>query len=509
MSEPVQLPVTAALLSAGGDERIAVAVDTGVNAYGCRPYPDASLLDFGSSTASVISADGFECAERLRIRLADALVSVPAAVVYRQEMAQVREQLLRLCALRDDTGVIFSPSGTDVHAIAGLYAGSGAPQPARIVMIETNETGRGVAAALEGRRWANRAAASAAELVQIAVRTPDGQPRAMTAIDADVDRAVSDAIGQHRRVLLVVIDQSKTGLIAPSLATVLALRQRFSTRLDILVDACQFRIAPATLRAYLDLDFMVAITGSKFLAGPSFSAALLMSPSQAHCLAARPFPSALASAALQADWPVAWPGVERLPDAANFGLLLRWTVALHELREFAALPDAFILRFIDDFAGAIRQRLADDADFEPLPTPALDRLALPSVNAWDAKPTIFPFLICHNDAARTWLNAAETRKIYQQLPVELFGVSLADTALAAMRCRFGQPVGCGRRDGVDISALRICLSARLIARAAAEGDNGAAVIAAALRALDKAALLARMLTAPCRSDHERNGCVAR
>ena len=58
------------------------------------------------------------------------------------------------------------------------------------------------------------------------------------------------------------------------------------------------------------------------------------------------------------------------------------------------------------------------------------------------------------------------------------------------RYQLGQPVSCGKRDGVPVSALRICASARLIVEATTGGGEKAArVIGKALAALDKAALL--------------------
>jgi hypothetical protein len=35
-----------------------------------------------------------------------------------------------------------------------------------------------------------------------------------------------------------------------------------------------------------------------------------------------------------------------------------------------------------------------------------------------------------------------------------------------MPCQIGQPVACGEIDGVEVSALRFCLSSRIIAQAA-------------------------------------------
>jgi hypothetical protein len=70
----------------------------------------------------------------------------------------------------------------------------------------------------------------------------------------------------------VIGDVTKTGLIAPGLGTVFRLKARYGDRLWIMVDACQLRISPETIRAYLARGMMVAITGSKFMEG-RFSAA--------------------------------------------------------------------------------------------------------------------------------------------------------------------------------------------------------------------------------------------
>jgi len=58
-----------------------------------------------------------------------------------------------------------------------------------------------------------------------------------------------------------------------------------------------------------------------------------------------------------------------------------------------------------------------------------------------------------------------------------------------MRCQIGQPVACGKRGGIEVSALRLCISTRLVVKAVADGDKGVTVIADALAVLDKAALL--------------------
>lgn len=482
------LPPTEQCLTAGGDARIALDAVSGLNSYGCRPFPDPEILTYGSSTASIISTAGYHCANRLRNRLLAAVNTASHSAVYSREIERIRTELLQLCELPETTDMIFSPSGTDVHTIAAQYAGSGEAIPPRIVMIETNETGKGVAAALNGTGFAEKPVSRTPDVVPVLVRLSNGAPRPQIDIDKDVETLVSEAVASDRRVLLILIDQSKTGLIAPSLNCVLALHQRFQNKIDVLVDACQFRVAPPTLRAYLEQGFMIALTGSKFLTAPSFSGALLVPPKIVQRLQSRPS-SATSNKAMMSK------NNGQIP---NFGLLLRWEVALQELRTFRSVPQATVTVFFQDFASAIRQRLDRDPLLESLPVPQLDRRPLTDSNSWDHLQTIFPFLLYHADAGRTPLSAEEALHVYRQLPVNLnenhtFNAGHSDFALAAMRCQIGQPVACGTRNGVAVSALRLCLSTRLVVRAVADGDKGAAVIAAALAVLDKTALLIRSL----------------
>jgi predicted RNA methylase len=297
----------------------------------------------------------------------------------------------------------------------------------------------------------------------------------------------------------VLVDVSKTGLIAPSTACVTRLQRQLPETLDVLVDACQFRIAPATLRAYLEQDFMVALTGSKFITGPTFSGALLIPSAVSLRLRARPFPRALEAYSTKGDWPQDWDTAGCLDNVANFGLLLRWEAALEELRAFRSVPEAEVTRFLQAFASAVQDRLTRDPVFEPLPVPELDRRPLIEASSWDQLPTIFPFLLFHAEAdgGRKPLNREETALVYRLLQVDLTnhhgsGLSGISDDSARLRCQLGQPVECGNRNGVPVSALRLCVSSRLIVEATSQGNrNSGIVIARAMAALDKTALLVK------------------
>ncbi|MBV8635184.1 MAG: hypothetical protein JO002_11875 [Burkholderiaceae bacterium] len=506
------LPGTAQLLTEGGDARIELDAITGLNKYGCAPLPDPGMIALGSSTASIISERSYDAAEGLRMRLlASGAASDYAA--YASEMNRTRCELLSLCGISEGSGVdvVFAASGTDIHLIAAQAFSSGEKLQPLVIMVEANETGSGVAAALAGRHFSSHSAmgetvtsganirhAAAIEVVSVALRDANGMARSDAAIDADFVALATPAAEAGRRVLLILIDGSKTGAIAPTADCVLQLQQRYPDRIDVMVDACQFRIAPQTLRAYLQRDFMVALTGSKFATGPTFCGALMIPPLCARRMRRHPIPPALRAYSSRGDWPADWDSAAPLDQIANFGLLLRWEAALAEIRAFRSLSDEQIAGFLRAFGAAVQDKLQRSPLLDPLPLPSLERGSLAEADNWDHIPSIHPFLLFYPNVAkgRSALDRDQTQRVYQLLQADLstrkmFGSDSTIGRIVAQRCQLGQPVACGHRDGVPVSALRVCASMRMIARASADGGREmGSVIEQTISAIEKAELLA-------------------
>jgi hypothetical protein len=500
------LPDTAALLVSGGDARILLDPVSRLSVYGCGPWPDPDLVALGSSTASSISAAGMAASDTLRQTLleqlqqlqqsgADDHAAAAAITIYAAHAAQLRIQLLEQCRLLDaGIAVILAASGTDLHLLASQWL---APQCT--VLVADLETGSGMPAALQGRHFNRRSTDGAAVvpgapldgdhgasvLVSLAVRNRDGGLIDARVVDAACVAGVDSAAQAGRRVLLVLTDVSKTGLIAPSIETALALKRRWPAQLDVLVDACQFRLAPSTLAAYLAHDCMVALTGSKFLAGPTFCGALLVPPGAAARCRDRPLAGAVGAYSNRADWPAGWLAARSLPLGANFGLLLRWQAALTELRALNAIPVPSIAAFLQRFADALRVRLATDPGLEALPVGPLDRSALGCPPAWDGQQTIFPFLVLRPVCAP---EAAGAGAPLPRLQVERLYLQLRAPSQGRRRFQLGQPVPCITRAGARSSALRLCVSAPMIVDAC-QGRGVEAVIGDALAALDRIAEL--------------------
>jgi hypothetical protein len=482
-----ELSPTSALLVQGGDHRLDIQPGSHLNKYGCQPFPCADRIDFGSSTASQISAPAFRAADSLRLRIAAELAAAPAADVYHAHFQRLRTELLAACALPGPAApdLIFAASGTDAHLIAARLLAAGTQKSLRVIMVNPEESGSGVSAALsEGCGGGNGAPdAAAPEIVHVPLRHTDGAPRTCASIDADVDFLAESALQAGLDVLLVLIDVSKTGCVAPSPRLAGQLQRDWPARVHVLVDACQFRIETATLRAYLQDDFMVAITGSKFVGGPSFSSALLLPPPIAAALRPAGAPPQLRACSVWQEWPDGWDAGRTLPSCQNMGLLLRWEAALCELRALGTISGDRIRHFLQRFGTAVQQRLQSDAHFAPLPSPALPGRGAGLIPQWDDVQTIHAFILYRPLPHRRPLDRAALAALYLRLQQTPHG----DGCVYLV----GQPVACGRREGIDIGALRLCVSARMIVQACsgAAEDNAGALIGQAMACLDAIAAL--------------------
>ncbi len=496
---------TEALLTAGGDSRLAVDPATGLNAFGCSPRPRPWAITFASTTATSISDYAYAAAERCRRRLLAAAQA--GAPDWDREIAAIKAAIRDHYGLAAGTEVVLTPSGTDgeLGALAVHRLGRTAAPSVNLV-IAPEETGTGVRMAAAGRHFADVTAlgvavergaviaglGEAVSLASVAIRAPDGAVRDPDAVDADVARAAHAATASGRRVLLHILDVSKTGLLAPSAAAVARLVACHGSALDVLVDACQARLSAASVRAYLAAGFMVLVTGSKFFTGPPFAGALLVPPALAARLDRARLPAGLAAYACRLEWPDG--AAAALPVAVNRGLAMRWVAALAEMQAFAAAPSALCRRVLDTFGDSIAAAIAANRDLEPL---AVQPLVRPDRDAWDALPTIFSFAVRGRDGA--CLDVAALRVIHRDLNRDLSAAIVEpERALAARCCHIGQPVAVATDGGRTVGDLRLAAGARLVSGVHTDPMLGPDTetrlrreIADARRVLDKLSLIVR------------------
>ncbi len=384
-------------LTGGGDSRLVIDRLSGVNKYLCPPVPAADLVCVSSCTASPIAPAALQ-------RCSETFVRLNSGPHPPDEWAGLHRQIeARLLACFGVSGLahaILCPSGTDALLTAALLLAGEQPGSAiAAILPQASETGSGVPRAASLRRFDGPAASDvppvdcAARVIEVALRRPDGTP----IDDSRVAEAFKAAVSATTdRPVVVLTHGTKTGLIAPAIPP---------SGTDVIVDACQGRIAPETVARYLGLGWPVVVTGSKFFGGPAFSGAVL-------------FPTAR--------------GPSRAPGPPNPGMLLRWLAALDTMEAFAAIAS--------QCGGIVRaQREAIEAGIaatpNAVPVPGLSTQG----RGWSDAATIFSFAL--RSTSGGLLTAAELRPIYIRLAQR--GVLL------------GQPVEFGAFGG-----LRIAIGAR-------------------------------------------------
>lgn len=359
------------LLGTGGDRRIWPDTITRRNRYGTRTTPADDEISFSSTTASNISRTSFLATGVELARLTDLTSLSPVA--FDQWFADIRDRIA--CSLRcTGAQVVLTASGTDAELLGVCIMAGLSSRPWTNVLVAPDETGSGVPRAAAGRHYSDLTPFGSAveagapleglrsdriEVRTIAIRNEFGAPRDQEAIDADVIAAVELELRKDRDVVVHVLETSKTGLPAVTREAARHVAALAPGRVQVVVDACQFRGPISQLRQDVADGFMVALTGSKFIAGPPFSGALLIPPALVDRLTNSEIPAGLADYSAAQDWPVALR--QRMSFAfkseLNLGLGLRWAAALAHLDAYAEIDESLQSIVKEQFVQLVRSRI--------------------------------------------------------------------------------------------------------------------------------------------------------
>jgi hypothetical protein len=468
-----------ALMETGGDIRLARDPLSSLNGYGASHRPRPWAVTFASSTASSSSERGYAAADAARLRATAAMLSAGARQPVRNALQAVRTGLAETYSLPAGSEVVLAASGTDTELLALAITHLARPDlPIRNILVAPEETGSGVPMAARGLHFAvdtalghdvSRAAPiegfrADTVLATIPLRAPDGAARPAATVEAEIVAELAAGISAGQRVILHVLDLSKTGLLAPGLDCLWRLRAVHGDVFDIVVDACQARLSPASVKTYLALDAVVLITGSKFFTGPPFAGAALIPQAIAARFAHRVLPAGLDAYFGRDDFGAPCPAAASLPPVGNYGLALRWHAALAEMAALFAVPPPDRARILNGFAAVVRSEVAKNPAILWLPAPPIQRAA--QDEAWERCPTIFSFALATPTEPDRALTPDEARAVYRWLNADLSqvlaGLDAPAKKIAALICHIGQPVNLPRPDGRWAGVLRVSAGARLI-----------------------------------------------
>ena len=452
-------------MTRGGDARIVLDPETGVNRYFSAPRP-RDVLALASSTANDLSADAHSY---LCGRFASGAGELADGTAYADFLDDMRDEIRAAYDLGGEIDIFFAPSGTDLEyvallAVAGRRAGGIAN-----FLLGRDEVGSGCIHSAAGLYFADETALGIVvspkqpvdglppiDLGDVPVRGDDGEARASSALTAAMEQSIADALMHDRFPLVHVVHGSKTGLVLPHLNDVDALRARFGENVAFVVDACQARITTDALHDYLRRGIIVFVTGSKFMGGPPFSGFALLPKGLA--AASAPIAPGMANIFRRAEIPASWPGRDICEASGNPGLALRLAASLFELRVFQALGLARVERVVAAFTAATDWLAADLGICKVASAPAED--ADESEEYPIEMLTLVTLDLCHSGAGEELraLDFDAAARIHQ--------------SLVARGIRLGQPVRCVRISNGDWGAtLRIGLSMPQISTLAALSDS--------------------------------------
>jgi hypothetical protein len=478
---------TAVLLTAGGDDRLVVDWDAGENRYGVRPLPLPQVRSYSSCTASSPSSIGYAASDRVRRRMLALALDTRLDAGLDREWDGLRRGLVTTL-LGSDAGdgvaVIPTPSGTDADSLA-LAVAAGAGRPVTTVLVAPLELGSGTALAVVGRAFSPRspdgseleAGALLAGMPAdtrccgVEVRDRDGRPRDPDVVEAEIDDHLASIVAADRQAVLHVVEGSKTGVRLPRSEAIARWTERYGERLDVVVDAAQLRVEATTVAGHVAAGRIAIVTGSKFLAGPPFSGALLVPRELVPRLRDRPCADGLGAYLDRAATPPSLPSLRRAaPPHPNLGLLLRWQAARAEHEAFLRIPPHGRDRVLRHLAAVAQEHLAATPAVEPV-----ERAegADPGALRLEDVPSIFTFRV-RQDGRALDLDGLRTLQRLLRTDVSAAVTTDADAetrALLSRRFAFGQPVPLGP-DGVGGAALRLAFGAPTLSRVVHDHRRG-------------------------------------
>jgi len=446
------------LLASGGDARIALDRETGLNKYFSGPYP-RDVLAYSSSTISDISTDAFaHC-----LAMQETIETQPYSI----SLDRLRARINGAIGVDEDTArIVFAPSGTDLEYVALAAVSAKGPNKkggggVHNILLGADETGSGCIHSAHGRFFAKETALGVATtpahtvpgcvpvtLVDIPVRCSEGVARSSAVIVADMTAEIIAAQARGAHALVHCVHGSKTGLVLPALADLEALQSRFGDALTFVVDACQARITSRAIAAYLERGCIILMTGSKFMGAPPFNGWALIPAAMA--TQASPLPEGFAAIFRRAEWPEGWPGRDILMDSANPSLAIRLEAAMFEFERFQAIAMDRVAQIIDAFEAAVATHLIG---------PLAVRRVCPGGDAGQTgRPIEMRTLITLDMSDLPGLATFADAQVLHK-------------ALAMDGIRLGQPVKCVRFDGEWGGTLRVGISMPQVTRWASMADG--------------------------------------
>lgn len=356
------------ILTSGCDERIFLTGTENRNKYHLQPLMYEGLMQRGSCTCSPMNKDGHEVAEAF---MEEIQVGNYQEVV--AEQTRSLQNLLKQDYL-DQFQVMYGPSGSDAMYIPLMFQAISHPGESIVnIVTSPEELGSGSKAAAEGKYYAGWN--QMGETIPIG-ETIEGAPEVINHFIAARDKQGN--VADHKKAIRKIIKDnlgkpiignlvfgSKSGIMDD-----LNIIDEFPDGVMWVVDMCQFRADRQLIHELITKGVMLMVTGSKFFQAPPFCGALLVPKTITSALSSLDASPAAVFGKLftKYDFPHSLTGIrEQLPDFQNWGLRMRWQIAIKEMEAYMAIPASATNAWIRRWNRVVAGRLAMSDTFELMP----------------------------------------------------------------------------------------------------------------------------------------------
>jgi len=465
------------LLSQGGDDRSTIDPITLKNKYHSKTLP---FYDYqrSSCTSSSISLETYLHLEQQHFDLmaANALGEIDTKTLFHNQNDEILSYFVTP-AIREKVSILSTPSGTDVEFLCTWLAvlrGAEIYGNDKInVSVFVNgdlEVGSGTKLATGLKHFSERAPqghrlekdipVSNFDNLEINVKsffTRDDKSNVYNSPESEkkIYDMVKNEVAKNKIVVFHYVHASKTGVCIPSYNMAKKIKEDFGDKIIMVVDAAQMRLRTDSVDQYLQMGMNIIVTGSKFIGGAPFSGALLVNENDS-----KSFVDTEMNLPNEFDQYFDQFGISQLVKReknknvwSNWGLFMRWEVALHEMKQFDRIPLEFANRFIYEWG----QRVEKIIESEKIKVNILKESALlPSdESSLSHANSIVPFEIVTTPE----LTLAQLKSIHAKMTVK----RTRDDII----CEIGQPVQISTGDNKRY-ALRVALGAKNVV----DGYNG-------------------------------------
>jgi len=492
---------TEMLLQYGGDDRLTLDLKVSkLNKYFSSTIPRVNVLRRGSCTCSTISLEAYLSADMKRVELLKStLTGSDTDKLIEVECDLIRSRIFEVLQIPEDgPEVILFPSGSDAEflplmigisrTIAKSSASNTNPKVFNYV-VAAGEVGSGTPNAATGKHFSALSPKGIEQkmndtlkglndnMIETILYKPRSKTGSAEFLEDEIALSISQKLSQSENsiAILHLVVASKTGLIYPSISTINKLKEQYHDRLLITVDACQLRCQLDIVKKYIEQDFVVLITGSKFFTGPPFSGAVVI-PKQAKLelenyirSSSSNGPVGLRDYLTKCDIPFTMPEMKKFISGGlensewyNPGLLLRWHCALPIMEAYRKIDTVSVLQFTQHWIDYVKTTLKEHEEYLKIieVTEGIENdIILGNYN------TIISVAVCKRD--KSFLSADELKEFHSKMTQSL-SIDNDINKYCEYEVMLGQPV---KLADSGFGVVRIALGADMVVDALSKGGS--------------------------------------